>query len=98
VQLMCYELRLASQEPGPPPHLPGVPASGAELEGFYRQLEEAAIGSGFLDPARPGRLMQRLRRLFNRAGVEREELNILRGLIAAFEKPPEKHKADQPKS
>ena len=38
----------------------------------------------FLDPARPRRLAPRLRRLFGRAGLEREEVNILRGLLKAL--------------
>jgi tRNA/rRNA methyltransferase len=50
-------------------------------------LEGVAVRSGFLDPERPGRLMQRLRRLFSRTGLEREEVNILRGLLASFEVP-----------
>jgi len=36
----------------------------------------------FLDPARPRLLLPRLRRLFGRAGLEREEVNILRGILA----------------
>jgi tRNA/rRNA methyltransferase len=41
------------------------------------------IDIGFLDPASPKRLMQRMRRLFARARLEREEVNILRGILAA---------------
>ena len=37
----------------------------------------------FLDPAHPKRLLPRLRRLFGRAALEREEVNILRGLLKA---------------
>jgi tRNA/rRNA methyltransferase len=36
----------------------------------------------FLDPKLPRRLLPRLRRLFARAGLEREEVNILRGILA----------------
>jgi tRNA/rRNA methyltransferase len=39
----------------------------------------------FLDPARPRRLMPRLRRLFARAGLEQEEVNILRGILARID-------------
>jgi tRNA/rRNA methyltransferase len=45
------------------------------------------VASGFLDPAMPKRLMERMRRLFARAGLEREEVRFLRGMLAAFEKP-----------
>jgi len=34
----------------------------------------------FLDPDNPRKLMSRLRRLFARSGLEREEVNIVRGI------------------
>ena len=36
----------------------------------------------FLDPRMPKRLLPRLRRLFARAALEKEEVNILRGILA----------------
>lgn len=90
VQIMCYELRLALLGGMPPPPAiagAGAPATHEEVDGLMLHLEQAAIASGFLDPERPGRLMLRLRRLFGRAGLEREEVNILRGLLAAFIEP-----------
>jgi len=87
VQLMCYELRLAAQSPGAPPSGEVDPATAEEVEALHVHLERVAIASGFLDPAQPKRLMQRLRRLFGRARMEHEEVSILRGLLATFEKP-----------
>lgn len=86
VQLLCYELRLALLAVPPAPTFTeaGTPATHDEVEGLLRQLEQMAIGSGFLDPQRPGRLMLRLRRLFARAALEKEEINLLRGLLASF--------------
>lgn len=89
VQLLCYELRIAL---GAVPSAPtfrggGQPATLDEVDGLMAHLEQAATSSGFLDPDNPRRLMLRLRRLFARAGLEKEEVNILRGLLAAFEKP-----------
>jgi tRNA/rRNA methyltransferase len=88
VQVMCYELRLALLDPGAPPPVAGAgrPASHEDVERLLAHLEQAAIGSGFLDPAQPKRLMARMRRLFARAGLENEEVAILRGMLAAFEK------------
>ena len=88
VQILCYELRLAAVETGAPPKVSdgGTPASHDEVEALVRHLERAAVGSGFLDPAQPKRLMPRMRRLFARAGLEKEEVNILRGMLASFEK------------
>jgi tRNA C32,U32 (ribose-2'-O)-methylase TrmJ len=39
----------------------------------------------FLDPANPRRLMRRLRRLFNRALPDQNEINILRGILGAVQ-------------
>ena len=44
------------------------------------------FASGFLDPANPRRLIARLRRLFGRAHLEQEEVNILRGMLNSFRK------------
>jgi tRNA/rRNA methyltransferase len=89
VQLMCYELRLAAGDPGAPPPILGAgePASHDEVEGLVAHLERAAVDCGFLDPQKPRRLIPRLRRLLARAGPEKEEVNILRGLLAALEEP-----------
>lgn len=88
VQLMAYELRMASTETMPATSQQSIYrlASFQEIELFYSHLEQAMIYSGFLDPARPKRLMQRIRRLFARAQLEKEEVNILRGIISALEK------------
>lgn len=88
VQILCYELRLAVVDVGAPPPVTeaGEPASHEEVEGLIEHLERAAVKSGFLDPAKPKRLMARMRRLFSRAGLEKEEVNILRGMLSAFEK------------
>jgi len=88
VQVMCYELRLAMEMPGLPPEVSGagLPASHEEVEHLVGHIERAALGSGFLDPANPKRLILRMRRLFSRAVIEKEEVNILRGLLAALEK------------
>ena len=89
VQVFAYELRMSAV---------GVPAfvqhtasrEGAEMatheemEGFLGQLEETFYSSGFLDPAEPKRLMQRMRRLFARARTEKTEVNILRGFLSAI--------------
>lgn len=91
VQVMCYELRLALDAALPAPSFhAGEPATHDAVEGLLTQLEGAAVDSGFLDPESPGRLMLRLRRLFSRAGLEKEEVNILRGLLASFKQPTRK--------
>ncbi len=84
VQIIAYELRLALalEPPAPPPAYP--PATAADMEHFYGHLERVLLASGFLDAANPRHLMRRLRRLFNRAQLDRNELNILRGMLSAL--------------
>ncbi|GAB1394915.1 RNA methyltransferase [Rhodocyclaceae bacterium] len=88
VQVMCYELRMALLGTQPVPTIPdaGQLATHDEVEGVLSHFEQSAIESGFLDVASPGRLMLRLRRLFARARLEREEVNILRGFLASFQR------------
>ncbi|MBI5784957.1 MAG: RNA methyltransferase [Rhodocyclales bacterium] len=88
VQILCYELRLAAVDVGAPPSVTeaGEPASHEEVEALIDHLERAVVASGFLDPAKPKRLIPRMRRMFARAGLEKEEINILRGMLSSFEK------------
>jgi tRNA/rRNA methyltransferase len=89
VQIMAYEFRMALPEfhaSSPQVAATAVVAGFDETELLYDHLERVAIRSGFLDPREPKRLMQRMRRLFARARLEKEELNILRGILGACEK------------
>jgi tRNA/rRNA methyltransferase len=90
VQVMCYELRLAALDPGTPPAPENPPATAEEIRHFYEHLEAAVTQSGFLDPAHPKRLMPRLRRLFDRIDLERDEVSLLRGMLKTFMKPGNK--------
>ncbi len=84
VQVFAYELRMcAVGEQIYAQHGEEI-ATHDEAEGFYRQLEESFYATGFLDPAQPKRLMQRMRRLFARARLEKKEVNILRGFLSAI--------------
>ena len=88
VQVMAYELRLAALDPGAPPAPENPLASFEEIRHFYEHLEAAVTQSGFLDPAHPKRLMPRLRRLFDRIVLERDEVSLLRGMLKTFMKKP----------
>jgi tRNA/rRNA methyltransferase len=88
VQVMCYELRMAALDGRMEPVEFGEPlANNEDLEMLYRHMEETLISIGFLNPAAPGRLMQRLRRLYARARPEKEEVNILRGILKHTNEP-----------
>lgn len=84
VQVMAYELRrTALEETLVQPELDA--ADLAEVERFYVHLEDTLIRIGFLNPASPKRLMPKLRRLFSRTRLQKEEINILRGMLAAVD-------------
>jgi tRNA/rRNA methyltransferase len=83
VQVVAYELFMTGN--------PQVSARAQklatveDLEGMYAHLEQAAVASGFHVPASGSRLPERLRRLFSRVpALEREEVNIVRGLLKAL--------------
>lgn len=87
VQIVAYEI-WSTATGGAVPRPPEPPAATHEdIEHLYTHLERAVTAAGFLDPANPRRLMERMRRLFGRARLEREEVNILRGMLAALESP-----------
>jgi tRNA/rRNA methyltransferase len=94
VQVMCYEVRMAlldEQQPMPHAGLKATPATNDEVEMFYRHLEQTLTDIGFLNPHSPRRLMQRLRRMYARTALEKEEVNILRGILTLTQhpRPPE---------
>lgn len=85
VQIMSYELRMTLTENTVPPAI-RPSANFNELESLYAHLEELMIISDFLNPQKPKLLMQRIRRLFSRARLEKEEVQILRGILTALSK------------
>ena len=90
VQVVAYELLMTSS-PAIEKFRKEKAATVQDLEGLYSHLEQAAIESKFFDPASGSRLPTRLRRLFSRVpGLEREEVNILRGLLNALQEPKSK--------
>jgi tRNA/rRNA methyltransferase len=90
VQVFAYEFRLAAlgdKPSGAHAAGPAPLASHEALEGFYTHLESALIETGYLNPDQPKKLMQRLRRLYARAALEQEEVNILRGVVRTLRQP-----------
>lgn len=89
VQVLSYELRMAAlgEAAAAPADVQAEPATHADFEGFMGHLERVVTASGFHDPANPKRLLPRMRRLFNRVRLEKEEVAILRGMLTTFETP-----------
>ena len=84
VQVFAYELRMAAVGAQAYAQHDAELATHDEVEGFHAQLEDAFYATGFLDPKEPKRLMQRMRRMFARARIEKKEINILRGFLSAI--------------
>jgi len=85
VQIMAYELRVAVQgfadiAVAPPDW---QPVDAIQMERLFEHLEQTLLDIRFLNPRQPKRLMARLRRLFNRARPDQNEINILRGILKA---------------
>lgn len=83
VQIIAYELRMkwlshqtesvkSSEEM----------ATTEQVERFYTHLQEVLVAIDFLKISNPIKLVQRLRRMFNRIQLELNEVNILRGILS----------------
>jgi tRNA/rRNA methyltransferase len=85
VQVACYELRIAAlgDEVWQPPRF--APATTDAIAALDAHAQRTLTDMRFLNPRMPKRLMPRLRRLFGRAGLEKEEVNILRGILARID-------------
>ncbi len=91
VQVAAYELRVAAAGDvvwSAPQH---PRATYDEIEGLYEHAQRTLTAMAFLKPAMPKRLLPRLRRLFGRAALEREEVNILRGILARIDELIDAH-------
>ncbi len=88
IQVVSYELMMARSEEwqAPASNNQDEVAPAQEVDGLIDHLEKTMIDVGFLDPNNPRQLMRRMRRLFNRARVEKTEVNILRGVLSAVDK------------
>jgi tRNA (cytidine32/uridine32-2'-O)-methyltransferase len=97
VQILSYELRVAAQgfsDISVAP-LDWEPVDDKQMEGLFAHLEQTLLDIRFLNPKQPKRLMLRLRRLFNRARPDQNEINILRGILKASQETSRKSKSDQ---
>ena len=83
VQLLSYEIFMAREQPASRVQLELPLAPSGDVEHFYTHLHQVLNEIDFED--RTGHLMERLRRLFNRAQLDRNELNILRGILSAVQ-------------
>ncbi|WP_339642125.1 tRNA (cytosine(32)/uridine(32)-2'-O)-methyltransferase TrmJ [uncultured Porticoccus sp.] len=90
VQVLCYEVRMASlsaaQSESPPlPDWDMPPAKAEALELYFQHLEQALVDLGFHDRENPRQTMTRLRRLYGRIRLDEMELSILRGVLTSIQ-------------
>jgi len=86
VQVVAYELWLAARPGAPEPPPREVPlASAEEMARLYVHIEQVLNEIDFRDRTGGGWLMSRIRRLFNRAQLDQNEMNILRGILTAVQ-------------
>jgi len=94
VQLVCYEVLRARQEllrpaaaPPEPVQADGTPlATPEQMRMLYRHLEQVFAEVQFRDRTQSGtHLMARVRRILQRALLDQNEVNILRGFLTAVQ-------------
>jgi len=91
VQIVCYELRMASlaannaslNNAAENNAMDQEYATIEEAEGFFQHLEKTLWDIAFIRPSNPKEVMRKLRRLYGRTRLKKEEINILRGILTA---------------
>jgi TrmH family RNA methyltransferase len=78
VMVVCYEILLARYQPALQP-IPTL-ATMADVEAMYDHLQEAFAIRGFPDAHSIERILDRLRRIFERTGLERRDVRLIRGI------------------
>lgn len=94
VQVLAYELRVAQLglattatiAAESTPDVEDPPATVEETEGLFGHLDRALHAIDFHKGRSPDMVMQRLRRLLLRAGLDAREVRILRGILADAER------------
>jgi len=87
-QLIAYEIRMAALADAPPmaPVRETPLATSEDIERFYVHLEQVMTDANFRDRTQSGtNLMGRIRRMFQRAELDANEVNILRGILTAVQ-------------
>jgi TrmH family RNA methyltransferase len=87
VQVMCYEVFLASQNTHKPAEmkLQDVYATQHEIELLFAHFEKTLAEIHFYDPNNPRRLIPKLRAMLNRTQLLKSEVAILRGILTAVD-------------
>jgi tRNA (cytidine32/uridine32-2'-O)-methyltransferase len=65
-------------------------ATNEQIQQLYDHLQQSLIDIGYFDPAKPRRLMRRLKRIINRSQIDANEYNIARGILTAVQETVKK--------
>lgn len=88
VQVLAYEVRMAilaatmADAPQASQDARELPASHAELEGFFAQLGDTLDAIDFHKGRTPESALRKLRRIFLRADMNAREVRLMRGVLA----------------
>ena len=94
VQIMSYELCQACLEERavvPAKEERCVSPNQGEIRSFFERLEQLLVDLKILNREKPKKLMPRLKRFLYRAEPDKEELDILQGILSAIQKMRETH-------
>lgn len=95
VQVIAYELRMKSLSSYESATVESEElATVDQVERFYVHLKEVLVAIDFLKISNPIKLVQRLRRMFNRIKLEANEVNILRGILSNIQRALQRKDAD----
>jgi len=89
IQLLCYEVFMAAENKDYETTQEEYPRQ-KEMTLFYQHLERVLRMTNFIIPQHEGKVLEKLRRFFNRSRPERTELNMLRGILTSVEETVEK--------
>lgn len=86
IQIVCYEImQICKTGSATGPAIESTLATSEQMNRFFEHLETCSINIGFIDPEKPRNSMRRMKRLFNRARPDLDEVNMLRGFLVACE-------------
>lgn len=92
VQILAYEIRMAilsnvdkSELERKPGHERLALATTEDLQRYYEHLQETLEQIHFIKSKPPTKLMRKITRLYNRAQINVEEIQILRGILTAVQ-------------
>lgn len=81
VLIVLYEFFQAESAQMSSPE-PELPSSREAMERFYNQLENLVLEIGYTDPPRLPHVMQRYRKIFDRAKLSSDEVRMVQGLLS----------------